>query len=98
MVFTFLNGKTTSNGQVGALLSKYNFTDLTKFDWLYNAAKTFLKNCKSKMIFEIQNVTKALNSSVCEVNLTPTKMPEHDYPQKILNDYSNTAMRTFIIF
>ena len=97
-LFTFLNDKTVSNVKVGALLSKYKFTESDKFNKLYNASINFIKNWKTKMIFEIKNVTKALNTSVYELDLTPTKLPEHDDPLQILNDYFNTAMRTFIKF
>ena len=48
------------------------------------------------MIFEIQNVKKALSTSIFEVDLVPIKLPEHDDPLKILQDYFNTAMRTYI--
>ena len=97
-LFTFLNDQTVSNVKVGALLSKYKFAESDKFNKLYNASINFIKNWKTKMIFEIQNVTKALNTSVYELDLTPTKLPEHDDPLQILNDYFNTAMRTFIKF
>merc|ERR1712078_812933 len=95
-IFKIINDKTVSNSQVGALLSKYNFTEKAKFDKLYNASINFIKNWKSKMIFEIQDVKKALNTSIYEVDLVPTKLPEHDDPLKILQDYFNTAMRTYI--
>ena len=50
------------------------------------------------MLFAVNDVKKALNRSVFEANLTPTKMPEHDDPTTILKDYFNTAMRTFFKF
>ena len=37
-----------------------------------------------------------MNTSVYEVDLVPTKLPEHDDPLKILEDYFNTAVRTYI--
>ena len=51
-----------------------------------------------KMIFEVNDVKKALNNSAFEANLTPTKMPEHDLPTTILKDYFNTAIRTCFRF
>ena len=50
------------------------------------------------MIFEVNDVKKALNKSAFEANLTPTKMPEHDLPTTILKDYFNTAIMTFFRF
>ena len=97
-VFSSINDKTVADSQVGGLLSKYNFTESDKFNKLYNASINFIKHWKSKMIFEVNDVKKALNSSVFEANLTPTKMPEHDDPTAILKDYFNTAMRTFFKF
>ena len=97
-VFSIINDKTLANLQVGGLLSKYNFTESDKFNKLYNASINFIKHWKSKMIFEVNDVKKALNRSVFEANLTPTKMPEHDDPTAILKDYFNTAMRTFFKF
>ena len=84
--------------KVGGLLSKYGFTESDKFNKLYNASINFIKHWKSKMIFEINDVKKALNTSVVEASLTPVKMPEHDDPVDILKDYFNTALRTFIKF
>ena len=95
-IFKIINDKTVSDTQVGALLSKYNFTEKAKFDKLYNASINAIKFWKSKMIFEIQNVKKALSTSIYEVDLVPIKLPEHDDPLKILQDYFNTAMRTYI--
>ena len=50
------------------------------------------------MIFEVNDVKRALNSSTFEANLTPTKMPEHDDPTAILKDYFNTAVRRYFKF
>ena len=97
-VFSIINDKTLANLQVGGLLSKYNFTESDKFNKLNNASINFIKHWKSKMICEVNDVKKALNSSVFEANLTPTKMPEHDDPTTIFKDYFNTAMRTFFKF
>ena len=50
------------------------------------------------MIFEVNDVKKALNNSAFETNLTPTKMSEHDYPTTILKDYFNTGVQRFFKF
>ena len=97
-VFSYLNDTTVSNPMVSGLLSKYNFTESDKFDKLYNASINFIKHWKSKMIFEVNDVKKALNKSAFEANLTPTKMPEHDDPITILKKYFNTDVRTFFRF
>ena len=79
-------------------LSKYNFTESDKFDKLYNASINFIKHWKSKMIFEANDVKKALNDTAFEANLTPTKMPEDDDPTVTLKDYFNTAIPRFFKF
>ena len=97
-IFSIINDKTVSTTDVGALLSKYDFTEVEKFNKLYNASINFVKHWKSKMIFEIQNVRNSLNESVYELELVPKKLPEHNDPLDILKDYFNTAMRTYIKF
>ncbi len=67
-IYSFLNDTTVSNIQVSGLLSKYKFTESDKFTKLYNAPTQFIKHWKSKMIFEINDVKKALNGSVLEAN------------------------------
>ena len=54
-----------------------------------------LSDIAKKMIFEITDVKKVLNSSIIEANLTPIKMPLHDIPASLLEDYFSTGMRTF---
>ena len=97
-IFSFINDKTINDPKVSGLLSKYNFTESTKFDKLYNASINFVKHWKTKMIFEVNDVKKAFNSSIIEANLTPIKMPYHDMPTTLLEDYFNTGMRTFFKF
>ena len=50
------------------------------------------------MIFEINDVKKDFNNVGIEANLTPIKMPIHDMPTALLDDYFNTGMRTFFKF
>ena len=97
-IFSIINDKTVSNTVIGALLSKYDFTEVDNFNELYNASINFVKHWTSKMIFEIQNVRNSLHESVYELELVPKKLPEHDDPLDILKDYFNTAMRTYIKF
>ena len=59
---------------------------------------SILSDIGKKMIFEINDVKKALHSSIIEANLTPIKMPLHDIPAALLEDYFNTGMRTFFKF
>ena len=83
---------------VSGILSKYDFTEKSEFDKLYKASINFVKHWKGEMIFEVNDVKKALNNSAFEANLTPTKMPEHDDPTIILKDYFNTAVQRFFKF
>ena len=55
-VFSSLNDTTVSNPLVSGLLSKYDFTETSKFDKLYNASINFIKHWKGKMLFEVNDV------------------------------------------
>ena len=48
------------------------------------------------MIFTIGDVKKALNKSVFEANLSPYKMPEHDSPLNLVDDYLTVSIRTYL--
>ena len=55
-VLSSLSYTTVSSPLVSGLLSKYDFTETSKFDKLYNASINFIKHWKTKTIFEVNDV------------------------------------------
>ncbi len=107
-IFNLINDTTLTSEEVRGLLGTYNFSNLERFDKLYNSATKVVKKRNSRFRFAVEDVSRAQlqnrsragnNVYAYEVSVKPENIPQElEDPDQYLKDYGMGAVLKFLSF